>query len=319
MAWETKGGSTKYFYRSHRLADGRIRKLYFGSGLLAEVESLRLEKKADARRQLNVERQRTAAGETLLRQQLRSTRDVVHALMLSIGYTNERYRGWRRLPVIAPSEACNEPATSVAPEPQASFSELVKAARQGDRSVIPALRRMMQENPGLAKNNGDLASQTQIHWIDLIAGKDLYRRECLLMKMAELKRELIAETNGTVMEQMLIDQAISTWMQLNFHEDREATKPAENIQLGEYRLRKIESAFTRHMRSLNALASMRAIDFTKRMADTMKSVIPDTDADRRESHSKAVPHTNGNRMSGAFSRTLDRIHAAQEIDLAPLG
>ena len=28
---------------------------------------------------------------------------------------------------------------------------------------------MMRENPTLAKNNGDLASQTQIHWLDLIA------------------------------------------------------------------------------------------------------------------------------------------------------
>ena len=308
MAWETKGGSTKYFYRSHRLADGRIRKLYFGSGLLAEVESLRLEKKAEARRQLNVERQRTAAGETLLRQQLRSTRDVVHALMLSIGYTNERYRGWRRLPVIAPSEACNEPATSVAPEPQASFSELVKAARQGDRSVIPALRRMMRENPGLAKNNGDLASQTQIHWIDLIAGKDLYRRECLLMKLADLKRELLAETNGTVMEQMLVDQAISTWMQLYYHEDREATKPAENIQLGEYRLKKIESAYSRHMRSLSALTALKAVQFSQKMVNAMEATTSD-DGSNPPAASSVTSRikTNGNRFTNAFGRAFEPI------------
>ena len=308
MAWETKGGSTKYFYRSHRLADGRIRKLYFGSGLLAEVESLRLEKKAEARRQLNVERQRTVAGETLLRQQLRSTRDVVHALMLSIGYTNERYRGWRRLPVIAPSEACNEPATSVAPEPQASFSELVKAARQGDRSVIPALRRMMRENPGLAKNNGDLASQTQIHWIDLIAGKDLYRRECLLMKLADLKRELLAETNGTVMEQMLIDQAISTWMQINFHEDREATRPAENIQLGEYRLKKIESAYSRHMRSLSALTALKAVQFSQKMVNAMEATTSDDGSNSPAALSVTSQiKTNGNRFTNAFGRAFEPI------------
>jgi hypothetical protein len=64
--------------------------------------------------------------------------------------------------------------------------------------VIPVLRRMMRENPELAKNNGDLASQTQIHWIDLIAGHDLYYRECLLMKIAKSKRELLAETKGTI-------------------------------------------------------------------------------------------------------------------------
>ena len=47
-------------------------------------------------------------------------------------------------------------------EPTRSFHELVQAARGGDRSVIPELREMMWENPELAKNNGDLASQTQI-------------------------------------------------------------------------------------------------------------------------------------------------------------
>jgi hypothetical protein len=71
----------------------------------------------------------------------------------------------------------------------------------GTREVICsilALRRMMRENPELAMNNGELASQTQIHWIDLIVGQDLYYRECLLLKMAKFKRELFAESNGTL-------------------------------------------------------------------------------------------------------------------------
>jgi len=38
---------------------------------------------------------------------------------------------------------------------------------------ISALRRMMRENPELAKNNGELASQTQLHWLDLTVGQDL--------------------------------------------------------------------------------------------------------------------------------------------------
>ncbi len=307
MAWETRSGSWKYFYLNQRLPDGRIRKRYFGSGLLADIESLRCEKRADLRRQLSEERQQTAAAESLLKQHLRSTNDVTHALMLSIGYTNERSRGWRRLNMIAPNEVNNENVPCTTDDNEPSFSELVKAARQGDRSAIPALRRMMQKNPELAKNNGDLASQTQIHWIDLIAGQDLYRRECLLMKVAVLKRELMSETNSTLVEQMLVDQAVSTWLQLYYHEGREATSPAENIKLGEYRLKKIESAFNRHMRSLNALASMRAINFTKRMAEAMTKVIPDTAPERRQAFSKPATHNNVNRIGDAFSRILEPV------------
>jgi len=302
VAWETRGGKEEYFYLSQRLPGGRIRKKYIGTGLLAEVESLWLERKAAVRHQLSEERQQTAAAESLLKQHLRSTSDVTHALMLSMGYTNEKSRGWRRLPMIAPNENTNELGHSTTEGNEPSFSELANAARQGDRSAIPALRRMMQANPELARNNGDLASQTQIHWIDLIAGQDLYRRECLLMKVADLKRELIAETNGTVVEQMLVDQAISTWLQVHFHEDREAIRPAENIQLGEYRLRKIESAFNRHMKSLGAVAAMKAVEFAPKMGKLLKNEADD--AVDRPTRQTSLPSPT-NRLNGVFGRSLE--------------
>jgi len=308
VAWETRRSDKQYFYLSQRLPDGRIRKKYIGTGLLAEVESLWLERKASVRRQLSEERQQTAAAETLLKQHLRSTTVVTHALMLSMGYTNERSRGWRNLPMIAPHEANNEIAPSATEDNEPSFSELVNAARQGDRSVIPALRRVMRENPELAKNNGDLASQTQIHWIDLIAGRDLYRRECLLMKMATLKRELLAETRGTVVEEMLVDQAISTWLQLYYHEDREATSPAANIQIGEYRLKKIESAFNRHMRSLNALTALKAVQFSQKMVNAMEATTSDDGSNQAAALSvTSRTKTNGNRLTNAFGRAFEPI------------
>jgi hypothetical protein len=308
VAWETRRSDKQYFYRSERLPDGRIRKKYIGTGLLAEVESLWLERKAAVRRQLSEERQQTAAAETLLKQHLRSTTDVTHALMLSMGYTNERSRGWRRLPMIAPHEASHDAARPDIDEQGDSFSELVNAARQGDRSVIPALRRMMQENPRLANNSGELAGQTHIHWIDLIAGRDLYYRECLLMKMVKLKRELLAETRGTVVEEMLVDQAISTWLQLYYHEDREARKPADNIQIGEYRLKKIESAFNRHMRSLNALTALKAVQFSQKMVNAMEATTSDDGSNQAAALSVTSRiKTNGNRLTNAFGRAFEPI------------
>ena len=311
MAWETRDGNTEYFYLNQRLPDGRIRKKYFGKGMLAEIESLRLENRAVAKRQLAAERQQIAAAESLLKQHLRSTKDLTHALMLSIGYTNERYRGWRPLPMIAPQENKQENNQKHDRDPadddQPSFEEMVKAARQGDRSVMPALRKIMWANPELFKHNGDLASQTAIHWIDLIAGRDLFYRESLIMKVVGLRSDLIAETNGAVVEKLLVEQAVSTWLQLYYHENREATDPAQNIQVGEFRLRKIESAFNRHMRSLNALASMRNINFTKRMAETMQAAVPTIAEDHYESVPKAVTHTFENRIRSRFSGSLEPV------------
>ena len=203
--------------------------------------------------------------------------------------------------MIAPNENTNELATTEA-STEPSFQELVQAARQGDRSAIPALRKILWANPELIKNNGDLASQTQIHWIDLIAGNDLYRRECLLMKVVELKRELIADTSGTVVEQMLVDQAVSTWLQVYYHEYREAVRPAENIQLGEYRLKKIESAFNRHMKSLGAVAAMKAVQFAPKMGKLLKNEVGE--ALDRQTRQKPLPSPT-NRLNGLLGRLLE--------------
>jgi len=309
VAWETRDGNTEYFYLNQRLPDGRIRKKYFGKGMLAEIESLRLEKTALARRQLAVERELTAAAESLLKQHLRSTKDLSHALMLSIGFNNERSRGWRPIPMIAlqenEQEKNQEQVGNPADEDQPSFKEMVRAARNGDRSVMPALRKIMWANPELFIHNGDLASQAMIHWIDLIAGRDLYYREALIMNVIALWRKLVRETNGTVVERMLVDQAMSTWLQLYYHENREAKAPASNLQVGQYRLKKIESAFNRHMRSLNALASMRTINFTERMVETMQAAVPDAVLEHYESGPEAIPHAIRNRISNRFSGSLE--------------
>jgi hypothetical protein len=304
MAWENRGKQKTYFYRSERV-DGQVRKTYLGSGMLAEVESIRLERKAMQRAQITAEKQQTITAETLLKHQIQNTADLTFGLMASVGFTNERYRGWRPIPVIALQQTDSNEQKQELSEQGGSFRELADAARQGDRSVVPALRRMLRENPALARSSGELAGQTQIHWIDLIAGQDLYRRECLLMKLAELKWQLRTETNGTVVEHMLVDQAISTWLQLYYHEDREAKGPAENIKLGEFRLKKIESAFNRHMRSLSALTALKAVNFTQRMAETMASVAQNQNRQRPESTFPPPTESNGNRLKHAFSQSFE--------------
>ena len=305
MAWETRGDN-RYFYLSQRRSDGQVRKRYLGRGLRAEVEAMRLERKFEISRQLKQERLMLAQGEALIRKQTHSTRDIVHAMMLGCGYTNERSRGWRKLKMIASNDGAMGAA---APEqvPETAFSELVKAARLGNRSVIPALRRMMQENPDLARNNGDLAAKTAIHWVDLIAGKDLYYRECLLMRVAELRKQLTAETNGTVVEAMVVEQAVSTWLQLYHHETREATRPAESIQLGEFRLKKIESAFNRHMRSLGALSALKAVCTSQQGVRVLNSSKLDAGEVNMPKSLDELPKPalNGNRLEQVFEENLE--------------
>ena len=68
----------------------------------------------------------------------------------------------------------------------------------------------------------------------------------------------------------------------HFHQNREAVDPADNIRVGEYRLKKSESAFRRHMKALSALTSVKTLlpvkvaeESTARLAAASEAPQPD--------------------------------------------
>lgn len=268
MAWVTNKSGKTYFYLSKRIG-GRVHKQYLGNGVLAAVEAHRLEQRRRVLEQIKRESSLTEEAEASLREHCSTTKDLVASLMACAGYSNVRSRGWRKTNMDTHE---NDPSKEVCEIPEKSVYELIHAARNGDASAVGPLRRALLENPELMRANGEVACRTQVYWVDLIAGTDLYRRECLLISMGKLKHELLAETNGTVAERMLVQLAISTWLQVFYHEQKEALDPAGNIALGEFRLKKIESSFSRYMRTMSALSALKAVRFTQRMADAMTAV-----------------------------------------------
>ena len=64
--------------------------------------------------------------------------------------------------------------------------ELLGRAEGGDRSMLPALRAMLDRTPRLLRHAGDLARVAIADWVDLVADKDLMRRESLTRKVAAL-------------------------------------------------------------------------------------------------------------------------------------
>ena len=81
----------------------------------------------------------------------------------------------------------------------------------------------------------------------------------VLHATAELRQSLIAESNGTTLERLLVEQVVTTFLQLNYHEQREANAPASDLRISEHRLKKIESVFKRHLKTLGSLASVKVL------------------------------------------------------------
>ena len=101
MAWEQRGSSGRYFYRSVREPSGGVRKEYLGKGKRAE-QAARQIAEAQAQREaekLAIQREqlRTAKAKQLTVELEDLSTSLLEATLLAAGYWRGRdYRRWRR-------------------------------------------------------------------------------------------------------------------------------------------------------------------------------------------------------------------------------
>ena len=67
---------------------------------------------------------------------------------------------------------------------------VVKRAQEGDRRALPQLRKALDEHPEYFEHAGDLAMMAEHAWLELMAGSNLFLRETVERKLAEMRREL---------------------------------------------------------------------------------------------------------------------------------
>jgi hypothetical protein len=151
-----------------------------------------------------------------------------------------------------------EPAP--APEVINEIRAVVHRAKQGDVSVLPRLRELLAEFPLLAERYGNLAAQAEAGWAALVAGPNLYLRECLLHKAAAMRVELGGPSPSPV-ERLLVERVVATWMQLNYFDALEpvAIDGGESPRLAQYRARRQEQAHRAYLSALAALTTLRRL------------------------------------------------------------
>jgi hypothetical protein len=81
-----------------------------------------------------------------------------------------------------------------------------------------------------------------------------------------------------------------------------ATQPSAVVLV---RTREVICSISALRRIMSALASLRAINFTDRMAQKMMPVAQEAGREQRNLCSPPASRTNGNRLSNAFSRTFE--------------
>ena len=310
MSWEKRENGRRYFYLSERRPDGSVRRRYLGNGVRAEVEAIRIERGRAQREMLTQERQEAADLERLTSEAARSSTTLLDAHYFAAALHNPKGRGWRRRrEMIKPVEtAMEETVTKEAELPgktcTTDLEQLVSLARRGDRDAARQLRAILHEEPDLFGPLGQLASKVQAKWIRAIAGRDLFEREMMLRATAELRKSLIEEGDGTELERLAVEQVISSFLQLNYHEHREAECPASDLRIAGHRAKQIEQASRRHMKALGALTTLRLLA-PKIMPQQRHTALPDGHQDPQLL--LELPQVNGNRLTKMFDRSLQPV------------
>jgi len=100
MAWEKRRNGRLYYYRGHRLPNGRVRKVYVGAGAKGEAAEREDQKKraeTQAHRQHTSEvLEHTKRAVCLLSKLNKQGADLLDAALLSAGFYRHHRGPWRR-------------------------------------------------------------------------------------------------------------------------------------------------------------------------------------------------------------------------------
>jgi hypothetical protein len=96
---------------------------------------------------------------------------------------------------------------------QSELTQLVQRGMAGDRSVLPALRQLLDTRTELWREVHTLAERVEQTWLQVLSGEDLVTQEILSRQLQEMKMAL----NGpyaTPLERLLVERITIGWLQM---------------------------------------------------------------------------------------------------------
>ena len=203
----------------------------------------------------------------------------------------------------AKKPAAEKPATgnATAAKPAAAkptltpLQEILLRARRGEREVLPQLRKILDEDPSIWRQLGDLGRSTQQAWLQRITESDLRLRECIYRRAEEMKAEL-AGSEPTPLEKLLVERIVTLWLQIQAADIDAAASGGDGFRMSRLRLQRQESGQRRFDHAVKTLAQVRQLAKWLKIEVKHTGTVPPTPAD-------AAPATasQGGRVSRIFT------------------
>jgi hypothetical protein len=159
-------------------------------------------------------------------------------------------------PTTEPKSGAEAPAEAEAEKGQGELAGLLRRAERGDKSVLDSLRHVLDKNPQLWREYGDLALQAEAAVGVLACGTNLLLGEAMRRRLRELRDELGG--GRSPVEGLLVSRVLLSWMQANHYDCL-----AAQALVGSQRLRELQklqdAAHRRHLAALKTLAIVRKL------------------------------------------------------------
>jgi hypothetical protein len=137
--------------------------------------------------------------------------------------------------------------------------DLVRRGEKGDESTLPELRELLKSPKMVELCGGDLALLAQQTLIAKAAGKNLPHKEALTRKLELLRVELGGPT-PTLVERLLVERIISSWLQLHhFEQIYEQTRENLRLEVDVFYQQSIDRAQKRYLAAIKTLAVVRKL------------------------------------------------------------
>jgi hypothetical protein len=145
------------------------------------------------------------------------------------------------------------------PPPDDELRRLLQRAEGGDAEALPALRRFLDERPGLWKEAGDLALQAERAWAALAAGPNRVVAEAIHRRLDALRAELAGPPSPV--DRLLVERVVLTWLEATYADAVSAQNAGRSLPpaQADYLQRRQERVQRRHLEAVKALAQVRGL------------------------------------------------------------
>jgi len=148
--------------------------------------------------------------------------------------------------------------TSTSDAASLTLQQLIVRAKNGDASVLPELRRVLDEDQSLWEHYGNLAQQAEAGLVRLAAGANLMMAECMLRKQAALKVELAGDSIDPVVR-ALAERAAICALQIAYFDGLLAGSKGSTVAHLKPLRQQLDGANRRYLDSLRTLATVKKL------------------------------------------------------------